>query len=262
MVRDLAGHVAGLEKDIAVRAVVVAGAGEAEFSGGLDLEEWAALSPKEAQEEIRAGQDALWALEHLSKPTVAAISGVCRGAGAEVALACDLRIASETATFAFPEVDLAWMPSHGGTARLARVLGRSAALELLVSGRTVKALDALRLGLVDHMTTPGDALEQAKRLARAFAEKSRRAGDQADPRRGGGEALPEPVPPRVPARGPAPLVRGVPRGRPAHREEAALKASPRPHARAAVANRTWKGTQYTRACVTADTSVPAGIGTL
>jgi len=175
MVRDLAGHVAGLEKDIAVRAVVVAGAGEAEFSGGLDLEEWAALSPKEAQEEIRAGQDALWALEHLSKPTVAAISGVCRGAGAEVALACDLRIASETATFAFPEVDLAWMPSHGGTARLARVLGRSAALELLVSGRTVKALDALRLGLVDHMTTPGDDLEQAKRLARAFAEKPRAA---------------------------------------------------------------------------------------
>ena len=175
MVRDLASQVDALEKDAGVRAVVVTGAGDQHFSGGLDMREWAALGAKEAQEEIRHGQDATWALEHLTKPTVASIQGMCRGAGLDIALACDVRFAADNATFSFPEVDIGWMPSHGGTARLHRVLGRSKAIEILLAAKTLRAIDALRLGLVDHLTPPEGVLDQAKALARTFAAKPRAA---------------------------------------------------------------------------------------
>jgi len=175
MISELAAHVPELEKDDAVRAIVVAGAAGGPFSSGIDMEEWANLSAKAAQEWVSRGQDALWALEHLTKPTVAAVAGQARGAGAELALACDIRIADETAVFAHPEVDLGWMPSRGGTARLSKIVGRSRALEILLAAREVRGLDALRLGIVDHLSAPGQALEQAKALADAFARKPRAA---------------------------------------------------------------------------------------
>jgi len=139
------------------------------------MAEWSRLSQKAAQDEMSRGQDAFWALEHLTKPTIAAIAGAARGAGAELALACDLRIADESATFSHPEVDLGWMPSHGATARLSKIVGRSRALEILVSGKEVKALDALRLGIVNHLASPGGAFDQAKALATTFASKPRSA---------------------------------------------------------------------------------------
>jgi len=151
-VDDLARAVGDLEADDGIRAVIVSGAGT-HFSGGIDLREWSALPPKEAQAAITRGSDAFWSLEHLTKPTVAAVVGLCRGAGAELALACDLRIADETAVFSHPEIDVGWMPSHGGTARLSKLVGRSKALEILLSGKDVRALDALRLGLVDHLAS-------------------------------------------------------------------------------------------------------------
>jgi enoyl-CoA hydratase len=175
MISELMSRVSDLEKDETVRAVVVAGDGGLTFSSGLDVEEWAKLPPKEAQEWVTRGQDVFWSLEHLTRPTIAAVSGMARGAGAELALACDIRIADETAIFSHPEVDLAWMPSHGGTARLSRIVGRSKALEILLSGKEVKALDALRLGLVDHLAAPGRVLEEARALARLFSGKSRAA---------------------------------------------------------------------------------------
>ena len=175
MISDLASLTPNLERDEAVRAVVVTGAGGRTFSSGLDVQEWATLPAKAAQEWVTRGQDALWALEHLTKPTVAAVSGQARGAGAELALACDIRIADETATFSHPEIDLGWMSSHGGTARLSKLVGRSRALEILLTGKEVKALDALRLGIVDHLSAPGQALDQATALAAAFARKPRAA---------------------------------------------------------------------------------------
>lgn len=92
MIAELASRVSDLEKDEAVRAVVVAGDGGHIFSSGLDVEEWAKLPPKEAQEWVTRGQDAFWSLEHLTRPTIAAVSGMARGAGAELALACDIQI--------------------------------------------------------------------------------------------------------------------------------------------------------------------------
>ena len=175
MFQELADHVAAIEKDGTLFAVVVAGAGGRTFSDGLDVDEWSRLSPKDAQAAIQRGFEALWALEHLTKPTIAAIEGTCRGAGAELALACDLRCASDSATFAFPEVDRAWMPSHGGTARLPRLIGRAKALELFLSAANVKAREAADLGFVEHVTKPGGATTQAMTLARAFADAPRTA---------------------------------------------------------------------------------------
>src|SRR2546427_2908398 len=173
MVADLAALVAELEKDDSVRSAVVTGEGPAHFSAGLDMREWSRLSPKAAQDEVSRGQDAFWAFEHLTKPTIAAIAGVARGAGAELALACDIRIADETATFSFPEVDVGWMPSHGATGRLSKLIGRSRALEILGIGKEVKAIDALRLGIVDHLAAPGVAVGPAKGLAATFAAQPR-----------------------------------------------------------------------------------------
>lgn len=175
MVQELSGHLAALERDNAALSVVVAGAGGHTFCEGLHATEWAALSPKDAQAAIERGFEALAALEHLTKPTIAAVEGECRSIGAELALACDLRVASETARFAFPEVDQGWMPSHGGTARLPRMIGRAKALELFLTAANVNGREAAELGFVEHVTKPGEAMTKALGLARAFAEEPRAA---------------------------------------------------------------------------------------
>jgi enoyl-CoA hydratase/carnithine racemase len=175
MVSEIASRVPELEKDDAIRAVVVTGSGGLVFSSGIDMDEWAKLSPKEAQEQVTRGQDAFWALEHLTKPTIAAVAGMARGAGAELALACDIRIADETAIFSHPEASVGWMSSHGGTARLSKIVGRSKALEILLTGKELTALDALRLGIVDHLTAPGGAIPQARSLAEIFSGRPRTA---------------------------------------------------------------------------------------
>lgn len=175
MVQDLSSLVGGLEKDAAVHAVVVTGKGGRIFCDGLEAEEWSSFSPKDAQAAIQRGFEALWALEHLTKPTIAAIEGGCRSVGAELALACDLRVASEAATFAFPEIDQGGMPSHGGTARLPRMIGRAQALELLLTGTEVRGREARDFGFVEHVTARGEALDKALDLARVFAAKPRTA---------------------------------------------------------------------------------------
>lgn len=175
MVRELSAILVDLERTEGVRAVVVTGAGAHAFCGGLDEAEWASLLPREAQSALQRGFEVLWALEHLTKPTIAAVEGICRGAGAELALACDLRYASTSAVLAFPEVDQAWMPSHGGIARLPRMVGRAKALELLVSGRDVKAREAARLGFVERVVPRGQALAAAMKTAKEFAAKPRTA---------------------------------------------------------------------------------------
>ncbi len=175
MVQELALQVAAFEKDPAVRALVVTGSGGRTFCEGLDAEEWAAFSPRDAQSAIQRGFEALWALEHLTKPTIAAIEGACRGAGAELALACDLRVVSEAARFAFPDIDSAWMPSHGGTARLPRMIGRPQALELFLTGRDVTAREAADLGFVERVVARGKSLSVATEVAEVFARKPRSA---------------------------------------------------------------------------------------
>ena len=171
MVQELASQLPGLEKDPGILAVVLTGSGGRTFCEGLDAREWSSFPPREAQSAIQRGFEALWALEHLTKPTIAAIEGSCRSAGAELALACDLRVAAASAVFAFPEVDGGWMPSHGGIARLPRMIGRARALELFVTGADVSGAEAARLGFVEHVARRGRALGAAMRLAKVFAQK-------------------------------------------------------------------------------------------
>ena len=151
-----------------VGCVVLTGAGNRFFMAGAQVESLLELDPAAALERVRASRDFLGRLSHLERPVIAAINGYCLGGGLEVALACDIRVASPGAQFGFPEVRLGLMPGAGGTQRLPRLVGPGAARRLILSGRPIAAPEALRLGLVDQLAGVEDALEPALDLARAI----------------------------------------------------------------------------------------------
>ncbi|MEW6433100.1 MAG: enoyl-CoA hydratase/isomerase family protein [Myxococcota bacterium] len=165
---------AELEKaslDDAVRAVILTGAGQAAFSAGMDLAllfEHVSSSPtgpqlRKVQHEL---QTLFSVLERLEKPTIAAIEGHCVGGGFELALACDLRVASSAASFGFPEAKLGVLPDLGGTTRLTRLVGPAIAKEWIFTCRTYPSVRALELGLINELVVPGDALSRARHLAK------------------------------------------------------------------------------------------------
>lgn len=145
--------------DDAVRVVVLRGAGGKAFVAGADIAELAALSPVQAREFSRAGQNMMLRVEHLGKPVIAEIGGFALGGGMELALCCHLRVASEKAKFGQPEINLGLLPGFGGTQRLLRLAGRGAALELCLTGGQIDAARAHALGLVTRVVAP-EALEQ------------------------------------------------------------------------------------------------------
>jgi enoyl-CoA hydratase len=157
--------------DHAVRAVIVTGAGAKAFSAGMDLTllfEQVTANPsgsglRKVQVEL---QQLFTGLERLEKPVIAAIEGACVGGGLELALACDLRVASSDAKFGLPELRIGMIPDLGGTSRLARMVGPSVAKEWIFTGRLYPSVRALELGLVNELVVPGDALLRAKHLAR------------------------------------------------------------------------------------------------
>ena len=150
-------------------ALIVTGAGEKSFISGADIQELAPLDPRGAEEISRLGQRVVGSLERASKPVIAAINGYAFGGGCELALACHMRIASENAVMGLPEVGLGIIPGYGGTQRLPRLVGTGRALELILSGRRVKADEAERIGLVNEVVPPGRALQRAQALAREIA---------------------------------------------------------------------------------------------
>lgn len=151
-----------------VRALVLTGAGCRAFSAGLDLTEFRTRMGGITAAENERQRSLRQALLRFTKPTVAAVNGLAIGGGVELALQCDVIIASASATFAFAEVQRGIMPGNGGTQLLPRRIGRSAALELLLTGRTVTAKDALAIGLVDHVTEPVELLDFGLCIARAI----------------------------------------------------------------------------------------------
>ena len=156
----------GLEQDFGVRAVILTGAGDKAFVAGADINELAAYSPQQAQECALRGQAVLRRIENLGKPTIAAINGFALGGGCELALACSLRIASQTARLGQPEVKLGIIPGYGGSQRLPRLIGKGMALEMILSGEPLSAEEALRWGLVNHVVAPEQLLPAARELAR------------------------------------------------------------------------------------------------
>ncbi len=150
-------------RDAAIRGVILTGAGEKAFVAGADINELAVLSPIEARDYALRGQRAFRMLEAMAKPSVAAVNGFALGGGLELAMACTVRFASENAKLGQPEVKLGIIPGYGGTQRLPRIVGRGRALELLLSGEPVSAVEAHRIGLVNAVAPQAELLNHSRR---------------------------------------------------------------------------------------------------
>jgi enoyl-CoA hydratase len=158
--------------DDAVRAVIVTGGGEKAFVAGADINELAAQTPISGKETAQRGQEVLQFIERFPKPVIAAINGFALGGGCELALACHIRIASENAQMGLPEVTLGIIPGYGGTQRMARLLGKGKALELICSGERVKADEAERIGLVNRVVPLEQLLPTCEELAKKIASRA------------------------------------------------------------------------------------------
>ncbi|MFQ5455248.1 MAG: enoyl-CoA hydratase [Nitrospirota bacterium] len=154
-----------------VKVIIVTGAGNF-FVAGADIKEIAAISSAERGEELTAaGQGILNIIEGMEKPVIAAINGFCLGGGLELSMACHIRIAGDRVRFGQPEINLGIIPGFGGTQRLARLVGRAKAIELILTGDVISAQDAKAIGLVNKIVPGGDVIKHANGLAKKIASK-------------------------------------------------------------------------------------------
>lgn len=166
LMEELAIAMEAMDRDDGVRCLVVTG-NERAFAAGADVREFADATTADMVRGYRFQQ---WErIQNVSKPVIAAVSGFALGGGCELAMSCDIIIASETARFGQPEIRLGLMPGAGGTQRLTRAIGKSRAMEVVLTGRTVTAQDALAWGLVSRVMPVELYLDEAKRLAREIA---------------------------------------------------------------------------------------------
>jgi enoyl-CoA hydratase/carnithine racemase len=169
MLRGLRDKVEAIQYDAEARVVIITGAGKA-FCAGADLKERATLSEPQVKEFIYTIRNLFSFIESLRLPVIAAVNGVALGGGTELALACDLRIASSTASLGLTETRLAIIPGAGGTQRLPRLVGRGKAKELIFTGRRVDAAEALQIGLVNQVSKPEVLLDDALSMADMICE--------------------------------------------------------------------------------------------
>src|SRR5215475_12823731 len=172
MRRELTRCFTDLAGDDDVRVVVVTGAGERAFSAGADIREFVEPLVPVRFREHRRGLDFRQVMDRCPQPIIAAIRGYALGGGLELALACDIRIASEDAQLGLTEVNLAIIPGGGGTQRLPRLVGRGKALEMILTGMRVPAAEALRIGLVERVVPVAELMSAAQGLARQIADKA------------------------------------------------------------------------------------------
>lgn len=163
-IAELGQAIHAARADEGVGAVILTGAGRA-FIAGADISELSSQSPLDGQRRSRAGQAVFEAFETSPKPVIAAVNGFALGGGCELAMACHIRIAGEAAKLGQPEVKLGIVPGYGGTQRLPRLVGRGAALKLLLTGEIIGATEALRLGLVDEVVPAEQLTERTRALA-------------------------------------------------------------------------------------------------
>jgi enoyl-CoA hydratase len=171
MLTELDRAIEAAGADESVRVIILTGAGEKAFAAGADLKELADATPLAGREHARRGQAVCDRIERLGKPSIAAIHGFALGGGCELAMACTLRIAAETARLGQPEINLGIIPGYGGSQRLPRLVGRGRGLEMLLSGLPVTAAEAYRIGLVNRVVPPAELLPASRQLARSLAEK-------------------------------------------------------------------------------------------
>jgi len=166
---ELRRAVLDLKHDDTVRVVIITGAGDKAFVAGADINELATQTPISGRELARSGQHVFDLIEHLGKPVIAAVNGYALGGGCELAMACTLRIAADTARLGQPEILLGLMPGYAGTQRLPRLVGRGRALELLLTGGQITAAEAERIGLVNRVVAPSELMNAARALAQTLA---------------------------------------------------------------------------------------------
>lgn len=171
LVAELGKAMQVARKDDAVRGVVITGAGEKAFAAGADISEFAGMEPLQAHRFAARGQAVFNTIESMPKPVVAAVNGFALGGGCELAMACHLRVAAETAQFGQPEVQLGLIAGFGGTQRLPRLVGRGIATEMLLTGERISAQRAYEVGLVNRVVEAGALLETAKGFVTTIASK-------------------------------------------------------------------------------------------
>ena len=167
--KDLRTAFEDARDDAAVRGVILTGAGDKAFIAGADISELARVTAFEAEQSSRFGQEVLDLIENLGKPVIAAVNGFALGGGCETAMACTIRIAVETARFGQPEVTLGLVPGGGGTQRLPRLVGKSRALQLILSGEMIRAQEAYRIGLVNEIVPAADLIGRAEAILNKIA---------------------------------------------------------------------------------------------
>ena len=158
-----------LDKDDSVRVIILTGEGDKAFSAGADIEYMSKISPDESEVYAKLGQEVTATIENVTKPTIAAVNGFALGGGCEVAMSCDIRIASDNAKLGQPEVTIGIPPGWGGTQSLMRIVGIAKAKELVFSGKMIKASEAKEIGLVNNVVSQESLMEEAMNMAKAIA---------------------------------------------------------------------------------------------
>jgi enoyl-CoA hydratase/carnithine racemase len=166
---DLKAAFEDAKADASVHGVILTGAGDKAFIAGADISELAHVNAYAAQQSSRFGQGVLDLIENLGKPVIAAINGFALGGGCETAMACTMRIAAEHAKFGQPEVKLGLLPGGGGTQRLPRLVGKGRALQLILTGETISAQEAHRIGLVNEVVPAAGLMDRAETILKQIA---------------------------------------------------------------------------------------------
>lgn len=169
---DLRQALEEIARDADARVLIITGAGEKAFVAGADINELAALSPVLMRDRALAGQQVFDLIEQLGKPVIAAINGYALGGGCELAMACTLRVAADTATLGQPEVKLGILPGYAGTQRLPRLVGKGRAMHMTLTGTSITAAEAERIGLVNRVVPAPDLMTEVRRLAHTLAAQA------------------------------------------------------------------------------------------
>lgn len=172
MLRELGEAIQAMKTDPEIKGVVIIGSGDKAFAAGADIAELQQLSAEEAVAASRKVQQIYREIELSSKPIIAAVNGFALGGGCELAMACHIRIAADTARFGQPEVKLGLLPGYGGTQRTVQLIGKGRAVEMLITGNMIDAGEAWRMGLVNHVTTRGELADKCLEILRRAYQQS------------------------------------------------------------------------------------------